>query len=193
MFSIMSSPRNTHYKVLNIKTTATFDDIKKAYKTQALKWHPDKHKHNKEEATEIFKKISEAYQVLHDVRLRSEYDSSLSNHSSTAVPQGTMSAEDLFQKEFKVLLEQVASQIHKQRGEGDRVLPSVGWGAVGLTVGYGLGILVFAPVAVPSALFFGVVGVVKGYTGDDVVTVYRNMDADTKMKVLEQLLEQLSK
>tara|TARA_B100001287_G_C22497392_1_gene441881 strand:- start:200 stop:688 length:489 start_codon:yes stop_codon:yes gene_type:complete len=53
-----------YYKVLDLQTSATDDEIKKAYKKLAVKWHPDKNPDNKEEAENKFKEISEAYEIL---------------------------------------------------------------------------------------------------------------------------------
>lgn len=61
-----------YYDILKIKSHATQDEIKKSYKTLALKWHPDKNKDPR--AINKFKEISEAYQVLSDEKKRKEYD-----------------------------------------------------------------------------------------------------------------------
>ena len=53
-----------YYQVLGIDKKASTDEIKKAYRTLAIKWHPDKNPNNKSAAEEKFKKISEAYAVL---------------------------------------------------------------------------------------------------------------------------------
>jgi DnaJ-class molecular chaperone len=63
-----------HYKVLDVPTTATTEEIKKAYKKLALKWHPDRNPDNVEEATEKFKSISEAFEVLGNPENRANYD-----------------------------------------------------------------------------------------------------------------------
>ncbi|XP_036965222.1 dnaJ homolog subfamily B member 2 isoform X2 [Acanthopagrus latus] len=63
-----------YYNVLGVSKTATEDDIKKAYRKLALKWHPDKNPDNKEEAEKKFKEVAEAYEVLSDKGKRDEYD-----------------------------------------------------------------------------------------------------------------------
>jgi curved DNA-binding protein len=62
-----------YYKLLGLDKKASTEDIKKAYRKLALKWHPDKNPNNKA-AEERFKKISEAYAVLSDPKKREEYD-----------------------------------------------------------------------------------------------------------------------
>ena len=62
-----------YYKMLGLDKKATTEDIKKAYRKLAMKWHPDKNPNNKA-AEEKFKKISEAYAVLSDPKKREEYD-----------------------------------------------------------------------------------------------------------------------
>tara|TARA_Y100000816_G_C26107410_1_gene588978 strand:+ start:1098 stop:1502 length:405 start_codon:yes stop_codon:yes gene_type:complete len=52
------------YKVLNINENASDDDIKKAYKKLAAKWHPDKNPNNKKQAEEKFKEINNAYSKI---------------------------------------------------------------------------------------------------------------------------------
>lgn len=62
-----------YYELLGISRTATPEEIKKAYRKLALKYHPDRNKDNKA-AEEKFKKISEAYAVLSDKEKRQQYD-----------------------------------------------------------------------------------------------------------------------
>jgi len=63
-----------YYSILGLANNATKDDVKKAYKKLAKKWHPDKNPDNQEEATRRFKEVSEAYQVLVDDSKRRTYD-----------------------------------------------------------------------------------------------------------------------
>ncbi|MDY6790649.1 MAG: DnaJ C-terminal domain-containing protein [Thermodesulfobacteriota bacterium] len=62
-----------YYKTLGVTKTATDDEIKKAYRKLAMKYHPDHTKGDKN-AEEKFKKISEAYAVLSDKEKRKQYD-----------------------------------------------------------------------------------------------------------------------
>ncbi|RIB28752.1 DnaJ domain-containing protein [Gigaspora rosea] len=63
-----------YYEVLGIDVNATEEDIRKAYRRQALIWHPDKNVQNREEAEARFKSIAEAYEVLSDAGKRRIYD-----------------------------------------------------------------------------------------------------------------------
>lgn len=61
-----------YYKILGILKGASEDDVRKAYRKMALKFHPDKNK--SAGAEEKFKEIAEAYEVLSDKRKREIYD-----------------------------------------------------------------------------------------------------------------------
>jgi molecular chaperone DnaJ len=62
-----------YYDLLGVKKDASEDELKKAYRALAKKYHPDKNKGNKE-AENKFKEISEAYAVLSDKEKRAQYD-----------------------------------------------------------------------------------------------------------------------
>ena len=69
----MASKRD-YYEILGVSRTASKDDVKKAYKTMAMKHHPDMNKENPKQAEEKFKELSEAYEVLADDEKRARYD-----------------------------------------------------------------------------------------------------------------------
>ena len=62
-----------YYQMLGVSKDASLQEIKKAYRKLAVKYHPDKNPGNKE-AEEKFKQISDAYQVLSDEEKRAAYD-----------------------------------------------------------------------------------------------------------------------
>src|SRR5437773_4017068 len=62
------------YEVLGVSRSASEDDVKKASRKLALRYHPDRNPEDRHEAEERFKEISEAYQVLSDPERRSLYD-----------------------------------------------------------------------------------------------------------------------
>ena len=63
-----------YYKILGVSEKATPEEIKKAYRKLAVKYHPDKNPGNVKEAEARFKEISEAYYVLSDEKRRAQYD-----------------------------------------------------------------------------------------------------------------------
>ncbi|CAM9885116.1 unnamed protein product [Lampetra planeri] len=75
-----------YYEVLGAARNASDEELKKAYRRLALQWHPDKNADNVEEATETFKLIQAAYDVLSDAQERAWYDA-----HREAILQGAMS------------------------------------------------------------------------------------------------------
>lgn len=65
--------KRDYYEVLGVDKNASEDEIKKAYRKIAIKYHPDRNPGNKE-AEEKFKEAAEAYDVLHDAQKRQQYD-----------------------------------------------------------------------------------------------------------------------
>lgn len=66
--------KRDYYEVLGVNRSASKDDIKRAYRKLAMKYHPDRNKENPGDAEERFKEISEAYEVLADDEKRTRYD-----------------------------------------------------------------------------------------------------------------------
>ena len=69
----MAENKRDYYEVLGVAKGAGEDEIKKAYKKMARKYHPDLNPDNKE-AEEKFKEVNEAYEVLSDPNKQSRYD-----------------------------------------------------------------------------------------------------------------------
>lgn len=63
-----------YYEVLGVQRYASPEDIKKAYRKVALRWHPDKNPENKDEAERKFKEVAEAYEILSNNEKRDIYD-----------------------------------------------------------------------------------------------------------------------
>ncbi|MFA4989179.1 MAG: molecular chaperone DnaJ [Candidatus Omnitrophota bacterium] len=71
----MSAAKRDYYEILGVHKNASLDEVKKAYRELALKFHPDRVPHEqKKEAEEKFKEISESYAVLSDSQKRALYD-----------------------------------------------------------------------------------------------------------------------
>ena len=70
----IASMASDYYQVLGLERTASDNEIKKAYRRLAMKYHPDRNPGNEKEATEKFKEINEAYGVLGDPEKRKQYD-----------------------------------------------------------------------------------------------------------------------
>ena len=69
----MAEQKRDYYEVLGVSKTATEDDLKKAYRKLAKRYHPDLHPDDKE-AEAKFKELNEAYAILSDSDSRAKYD-----------------------------------------------------------------------------------------------------------------------
>jgi curved DNA-binding protein CbpA len=77
------APRDP-YAVLGVSRSATLEEVKAAYRREALKWHPDRHPEAERDAASArFKAVSEAYQTLSDASSRSRHDSRSSYEQAT--------------------------------------------------------------------------------------------------------------
>jgi DnaJ-class molecular chaperone len=83
--------QSNYYHILNVSRDANAEDIKKAFRQLAMRYHPDRNPENTEEAGKKFKEINEAYEVLGDERKRWQYDQML---SLSAKPHETIIVEE---------------------------------------------------------------------------------------------------
>ena len=104
----------TYYEVLGVGRAASPDDIKKAYRKLARKYHPDVS--TEADAEELFKEVGEAYEVLKDSKKRSAYD-----HYGTADRQGPSVHHADINEMFRHLREHFV-----QTGGGPRVDLNIG-------------------------------------------------------------------
>ena len=86
------------YRTLDLPNNASDDEVKKAYRKLAIKYHPDKNPDNKEDAEFKFKKIGEAYQALSD---KEKYMKENMGHSG-GMPPGFIDPNELFRQIFQM-------------------------------------------------------------------------------------------
>ncbi|KAK3121580.1 hypothetical protein QOZ80_8BG0656660 [Eleusine coracana subsp. coracana] len=70
----MTTGSADYYEILNVERSANEDDLRRAYRRLAMRWHPDKNPAGKADAEARFKEITEAYNVLSDAGKRAVYD-----------------------------------------------------------------------------------------------------------------------
>ena len=87
---------NDYYQILGVSKNATTDEIKKAYRNLAFKYHPDRNPGDKA-AEEKFKQISAAYDVLGDEAKRKNYD--LGGYSESAYSNANSNAQ--YQRQYQ--------------------------------------------------------------------------------------------
>lgn len=78
----MQNVKINYYEILEVSQDATFEEIKKAYRKQAFKYHPDRNPDDRE-AEEMMKLVNDAYGTLSDIDKRRDYDLELSKCSTT--------------------------------------------------------------------------------------------------------------
>ncbi len=113
-----------YYKILGVNKTASDNEIKKAYRKLAMKYHPDHTKGDKSDE-EKFKKISEAYAVLSDKEKRKQYDT-----FGSAGFQQRYSQEDIFKgSDFESILSELFGGSGRFGGGGRGMRFSFGGGS----------------------------------------------------------------
>ena len=96
--------RKDYYSILNIDTSASVEEIKRAYRTQAMKHHPDKHSNDGEEDKKIhekmFKEVGEAYAILSDSKQKEIFDNEedIDNAEWDVDEDGNIDSEAIWQQ-----------------------------------------------------------------------------------------------
>ena len=88
-----------YYNILGIATNAPKEEIKKAYRTQSMRWHPDRN--SGVDTTEQMQDINEAYNILKDSATRSRYDAEYAKFKSTRFEQEQTSNKEASQETSK--------------------------------------------------------------------------------------------
>jgi molecular chaperone DnaJ len=112
--------KRDYYEILGLNKSASKDEIKKAYRKQAIKYHPDKNPGNKE-ADEKFKEAAEAYEVLSNDEKRARYDqfghAGLGNNMGGGFGGG-MTVEDIFSSFGDIFGDAFGGAFGSRRGGG---------------------------------------------------------------------------
>lgn len=129
-----------YYKVLGVSRNASDKEIAKAYRHLALKYHPDKNPDDREAAEEQFKKVSEAYEVLHVPEKREIYDQHGKRGLERGGGGGGGQANDIFRHFFESSGEDpFSSMFGGGGGGGQRVVVQQGPGGQTIIIQMGGG------------------------------------------------------
>ncbi|KAI8647721.1 DnaJ domain-containing protein [Parasitella parasitica] len=178
-----------YYSILKIPCDASHDDIREAYKKQALLSHPDRLPKTathaeREEATREFQLIADAYYILGDRSRKKSYDKSRAeNHGrfasfASAMPNtSTTQANQIFGNIFEELLKPEVEH------------PSHVWRVFGACSGAVLGFIIGnVPGAAVGALAGKTLGQVRDHKGVSVYTAFQKLNMDQRRDILTGLL-----
>ena len=138
-----------YYIILEVKSTATFEEIKSAYRILAKKYHPDKNIGNKA-AEEYFKEIHQAYAILSNPEKRKKYDLKASYGSRTQPqqksnaggPQYTGNAYQFAQQQAQYQQQQYVQAKKRTAPEKEKVTEKENWQIL-VSIGIALVLLYF--------------------------------------------------
>ena len=115
-----------YYQILNVSRAANAEEIKKAFRQLAMRYHPDRNPDNAQAASEKFKEINEAYEVLGDEYKRRQYDYLIAPRPQW---QELVSTEDFYVSFNQALDEKAILELLRRLA------------ALGLGLNYGLGFM----------------------------------------------------
>lgn len=108
--------KRSYYDILGVDENATADELKKAYRKLAVKYHPDKNQGDTE-SEEHFKEINEAYEVLCDEEKRAAYDRFGSEGVGAGAQGGGFGFGDIFSDFFGDIFSHSNKKTRRRRGE----------------------------------------------------------------------------
>jgi len=176
-----------YYAVLGISSSATQDEIRRAYKIQSLKTHPDRVPSNdpsRPERTKKFQQVQEAYYTLSDSARRRDYDAS---HTFNP-PRGSAHWQD---DQFGDIFEEMMRDEGMQEAEDPNARQtgtSRFYGVLGGVSGAALGFIVANfPGALAGAVAGNRLGAIRDAKGKSVYEVFQGLDQNDKAKLLADL------
>ena len=157
-----------YYEALGVSESASLEDIRKAYKQQALRWHPDKAPpEGKEAATERFKAVCAAYDVLSEDSKRNEYDRrrTAASNSGGAMPGHNVSLKDAWEIFIRFTIAATARQFELSRDGPMRVVRLMGTMGIAVTLSVAGGTTGGLAISAVTAALLNADGALSVYRG----------------------------
>ncbi|EPS36865.1 hypothetical protein H072_9611 [Dactylellina haptotyla CBS 200.50] len=196
----MSNSNVDYYEILGISPNATQDEIRKAYKVQALKTHPDRvpvDHPDRPARTRQFQLVNDAYYTLSDPVKRRDYDgtrayqrpSGRSTGADTGTagfgthrPAGGQWHDEQFGEFFEEMMNEEGLRNEVREGTGRF------WSIIGAISGAVLGYIIYNSTGFMAGLVVGNrLGAIRDRKGKSVYEVYQEMPQSDKMRILSEL------
>ncbi|KIX00221.1 uncharacterized protein Z518_10360 [Rhinocladiella mackenziei CBS 650.93] len=206
-----------YYAILEVSTTGSPEDIKKAYKRAALKWHPDRvpvDSPERSKRTNMFQRVNDAYYTLCDPTRRKEYDEARRFHGTTdsgtfdhdedadeEVPRPPPSWANMFgfgrsttggaptTFENEQFRTVFEEMMSGEDMADENMMPTKRfWSIVGGISGAAMGFIVGDVVgAVPGAIAGAKLGAIRDAKGKSVYQVFQSLPQNQKARILSEL------